>query len=244
MQQNINRERKPMSENQLQIIVQSSGLEPTKAQVILTKFQDYFSIAADWEQKAKMIVVTSAEQTADMAMARVGRLFLREKRIAIEKTRKELKEQALRESKAIDGLSNVLKALIEPIEDYLEKQEKFVEIKAAAEAEQKRVDDERKIEEARIAAEAAEAAERERVKQENERLKKEAEEKEKALAEERRRVDAERKAAEDKARAEREAAEAESRRKVDAERKEKERLAALLAAMVTCPFCKKQFSIT
>jgi hypothetical protein len=61
-------------------------------------------------------------------MAREGRLFLKEKRVFIEKTRKDLKEQSLREGKAIDGIANVLKALIEPIEKYLEQQEKFIEI--------------------------------------------------------------------------------------------------------------------
>ena len=116
-------------ENQLQVIVKDSGLEPTKAKFILDNFQNYFEVADEWTKKAKSILVTNENQTADMEMARVGRLFLREKRIAIEKVRKELKEQALREGKAIDGIANVLKALIVPIEEYLEQQEKLVEIK-------------------------------------------------------------------------------------------------------------------
>ena len=83
---------------------------------MLDNFSDYFKIAAEWEQKAKTIKVVDETQKADMEMARVGRLFLREKRIAIEKKRKELKEQSLREGKAIDGIANVLKAVIVPIE--------------------------------------------------------------------------------------------------------------------------------
>ena len=110
-------------ENQLQTIVQQSGLEKNKADFILKQFQDYFKIAAEWEDKAKTIIVTDASQKSEMEMARVGRLFLREKRIAVEKARKNLKEQALREGKAIDGIANVLKALIVPIEEYLDKQE-------------------------------------------------------------------------------------------------------------------------
>ena len=137
-------------ENQLSIIVRESGLEKTKAKVLLDNFSNYFEITADWENKAKAIVVTDASQKAEMQMARVGRLFLREKRISIEKTRKELKEQSLRESKAIDGIANVLKALIIPIEEYLEKQEKFVEIKAAEEAECKRIETEKKAYEASL----------------------------------------------------------------------------------------------
>lgn len=137
-------------ENQLQTIVQQSGLEKNKADFILKQFQDYFKIAAEWEDKAKTIIVTDASQKSEMEMARVGRLFLREKRIAVEKARKNLKEQALREGKAIDGIANVLKALIVPIEEYLDKQEHFVEIKAKEEAERIRLEEEKKAEEERI----------------------------------------------------------------------------------------------
>jgi hypothetical protein len=153
-----------VSENQLEIVVRESGLEQTKAQVILSKFQDYFALAADWENKAKTLIVSSVEQKAEMQMARAGRLFLRDKRLQVEKTRKELKEQALREGKAIDGIANVLKALIEPIESYLEKQERFVEIKQAEEAEQRRIEGERLLQEQEAARAKAEAEERERMR--------------------------------------------------------------------------------
>lgn len=115
--------------NALVKIVETSGLEKTKADFILEKFQGYFKIASEWELKAKMLVVTSDTQTTEMKMAREGRLFLKQKRVDIEKSRKELKEQSLREGKAIDGIANVLKGLIEPVEQYLEEQEKFVEIR-------------------------------------------------------------------------------------------------------------------
>ena len=134
-----------MSENQLQVIVKESGLEATKAEFILKNFQSYFELAAEWEKKAKTIVVTSDFQKSDMEAARSGRLMLREKRIAIEKARKELKEQSLREGKAIDGIANVLKALIVPIEDYLEQQERFVEIQEEKKAEVRRLEVERRM---------------------------------------------------------------------------------------------------
>jgi hypothetical protein len=231
-------------ENQLALIVRDSGLEKTKAEVILHKFQDYFEMAAEWERKARSIVVTDEKQTDDMAMARTGRRLLSARRIEIEKTRKELKEQSLREGKAIDGIANVLKGLIVPIEEYLERQEKFVEFKVAAE-EQRRLEEAEKLaaenEQKRLAAEAAEQA---RIRAENEKLRKEAavrelkiaeerREQEKALAAERAKADAERKLAEQKAAAERKAQEelmakerkaqeekiAEERRKAEAERK-------------------------
>ena len=125
--------------NELMKIVESSGLEKTKAAFVLEKFQDYFKIADEWEKKAKVLSVTSPQQVAEMKMAREGRLFLRAKRIDIEKARKELKEQSLREGKAIDGIANVLKALIEPIEEYLDRQERFVEIQEDEMREQRKI---------------------------------------------------------------------------------------------------------
>lgn len=149
-------------QNQLHIIVQESALPKTKADYILEQFQDYFKIASEWEVKAKGIIVTDESQKTEMEMARVGRLFLREKRIAIEKARKSMKEDVLREGKAIDGIANVLKALIVPIEEYLKEQEDFVKIKEAKEAEAKRIEEEKKAEEERIRQEKITALHNER----------------------------------------------------------------------------------
>ena len=216
-------------EDQLALIVKESGLEKTKSQVLLDQFSNYFQIASEWEKKASLIVVTGADQVSDMKMARVGRLFLREKRIAIEKTRKQLKEQALREGKAIDGIANVLKALIVPIEEYLEKQEKFVEIKAAEKAEKIRIEAEKKAEEERIAKEKEEqkvaAAENDRIRKENERLKKEVEEKEQTIRAEQARTRDEQ----------------EKQEKIIEEQKARAKVE--LDSMIECPFCHKSFSL-
>ena len=215
-----------MSKNQLQTIVQQSGLEPSKAEYILKEFQNYFQIAGEWEQKAKAIVVTNENQKAEMQMARAGRLFLREKRIAVEKARKKLKEQALREGKAIDGIANVLKALIVPIEEHLEKQEKYIENKKKEKEKAIRLEIEQRIEEERIAKEKAEAKERERIRKENERLKKEAEEKERKMQEERERAQQERKKQEELLRKQKEAA---LRRQKEIEEKAREEWERALA---------------
>lgn len=239
-------------ENQLQIIVRDSGLEPTKAKFILDNFQNYFELAAEWEKKAKTLIVTSGEQKEEMKQAREGRLELRDKRIAIEKSRKDLKEQSLREGKAIDGIANVLKALIVPIEEYLEQQERFVEIQEEKKAEARRLEVERRMaEEDRLAQEKA-AAEQERLRIENEKLKKEVQEQEQkaqierkaqadAIGRERAKADAELKAVEAKARvekekqdaklrAERAKAEAEKKALEDKVRKEKEKAKEKLEA--------------
>lgn len=218
-----------MIKNQLQVMVKEAGLAPTKAKYILEKFQDYFEIASDWETKARAIKVTNASQTGDMAMAREGRLFLKEKRCAIETARKELKEQALREGRAIDGIANVLKALIVPIEDYLDRQERFVEIKEEEKREAMRLEVEKRIEEERIAKEKADAEALEKARLENEKLKAEAIEREKKAQAERKKQDAILAKERAKAQAEREEQEkkmAEERKEAEAKRKKQEALLA------------------
>ena len=223
--------------NELQVYVDKSGLDTTKAKILLDRFHDYFDIAANWEVKAKSIVVKDASQVDDMKMARTGRLLLRERRIAIEKTRKELKEQSVREGKAIDGIANILKGLIVPLEKYLESQEKYVEIKAAEEAEKKRIEEELKAEEERIAAEKAERERQAKVQAENERLKREAIERERLNAEAKARLESERKAAEKKAQ--------EAKARLESERKAaKENIAAERARFnreIECPYCHGKF---
>jgi len=118
-------------ENQLVQVINESGLDKTKAQILLENFSNYFEIATEWENKAKALVVTSVEQKAEMKMAREGRLFLKEKRVNIEKTRKALKENALREGQAIDTVAKILTNLITPIEKDLEEKERFAEIQEA-----------------------------------------------------------------------------------------------------------------
>lgn len=235
-------------ENPLAVIVNESGLEPSKAKYILDNFQNYFEIAAEWEKKAQTLIVTKPDQKAEMEMARTGRLFLREKRIAIENSRKKLKEEALREGKAIDGIANVLKALIVPIEEYLDRQEHFVEIQQEKKEAAMRLEIEQRMEAERIAKEKADAEALEKARLENERLKKEAAEKDRKAAEERAKqekalaaerakaqeakdkaeaearavkakADAEKAAIEAKARLEREKAEADKRKAAEAAQK-------------------------
>lgn len=129
--------------NQLQVIVEQSGLEQNKVQELLSHFGTDFNEARQVAEASKGIVVTSEDQIEQMAEARKARLSLQKIRVRVEHTRKELKEQALREGKAIDGAANIIKAIIVPIEEHLEKQEKFAEemaIKRQQERLQTRID--------------------------------------------------------------------------------------------------------
>ncbi len=251
-------------EDKLQVIVKESGLTTTRANYILNKFQEYFAIADEWEKKAKTIVVDHELQTAEMKMARVGRLFLKEKRISVEKARKELKEQSLREGKAIDGIANVLKAIIVPIEEYLNQQEHFVEIKEKEEEDKRRKEIERRMEEERIAeekaAEEARLAEQNRIRLENEKLREKAVLREKTMEAERKAAEAiateerlkqQKKLQSQKAQAEKERliaeekarkVQAENEKKLAEERKEREVLAEKLRSQIKCPFCHITFT--
>lgn len=114
--------------NELQLAINQSGLEKNKIDTLLSNFGDYFKKAKVIADKSKSIVVTDEQQSDLMQEARFARLELKNIRCDVENTRKELKEQSLREGKAIDGIANVIKALIIPVEEHLEKQEKFIEI--------------------------------------------------------------------------------------------------------------------
>ncbi|RNC66438.1 hypothetical protein [Proteiniphilum sp. X52] len=115
--------------NQLVKLIDENGLDKTKSQILLDNFSGYFEMAAEWERKAEELVITSVEQKAEMKLAREGRLFLKDKRIAVEKTRKQLKEASLREGQTT--IAKVLTNLITPIEKDLEEKEKFAEIQEA-----------------------------------------------------------------------------------------------------------------
>ncbi len=249
-------------DNKLEVIVQESGLDKSKAQIILDTFKDSFEIAAHWEREAKEIIVTDGTQVAAIEKAKEGRIALSAIRIKIEKTRKQQKEQSLREGQAIDGIAKTLTAVIIPIEDYLREQEKFVQIKQAKrDAEILRLAHE-KEEQERIADEKAEREvadkEQERIQKENARLKKEADKREKEIVKEREEAAAKQKATEVLARIERETIEETNRVELDKQAKlladseakaEKERLAHKEAEaktsqeLIFCPNCHFEFAL-
>lgn len=115
--------------NEIALVAQNAGLAPTGVENLLKRFAAYFNEAKKLAEGAKEIVVTDESQTDLMLKARETRLSLKSLRTHVEAVRVELKEQSLREGRAIDGVSNLIKALIVPVEEHLEKQEKYAEIK-------------------------------------------------------------------------------------------------------------------
>jgi hypothetical protein len=228
-------------------VVQSTGVEIATQQSLLGLFTPFFEQAREWREKAGKLVITDASQVAEMKLARQSRLALKEIRINVERARRQAKEDSLRRGKAIDGLANVLKFLIEPIESHLLEQESFAERQEAARkarlieertaalvaygvdpsffslAEMPAEHFDKLLNSAKVAHEAklaAEAKAKEEARLAAEKAEQERIAREKAEAEERERIRLENE------RLKREALEREAREKAERERQEAERKAA------------------
>lgn len=115
-------------QNQIVAVIEQSDLPKPKVQALMETFAPAFQEAKGIVEVARKINVTSETDIEGMQLARENRLKLKAIRTSIEKTRKDLKEQSLREGRAIDGAANIIKALIVPVEEHLEQQEKFAEL--------------------------------------------------------------------------------------------------------------------
>ena len=118
------------TQNEVQVLIPKEiGLEPAKTEFLLKQFAGFFNKAQELAKVGRELLVTREDDLEGMAEAKRIRKELQDIRTkGVEPTRKELKEQSLREGKAIDGIANVIKALIVPVEEHLEKQEKFAQI--------------------------------------------------------------------------------------------------------------------
>lgn len=115
--------------NQLATITNQAGLAENKSKQLLESFSTSFKAAQEVVSEAKKIQVVNESQGELMMEARKKRLELKAIRVEVDKTRVSLKEQIVREGKAIDGIANVIKALIVPVEEHLQLQEDFIKIR-------------------------------------------------------------------------------------------------------------------
>ena len=226
-----------MEEERLAVILKESGADQNMAEYFLSNFQEAFRQVAEWERRAKEIVVRDEFDTEAMEKAGEGAKTLQKIRISIEKARVEKKAYYLNGGRLVDHVAGVLTELCKPLEIDLQKKWKFIENKRKEAEEARRKEINRQLQEEYIAKCRAEEEEKEHLRIENEKLRKAAEDREKEIAEENRKKNAailaerakaaeiERKAREDK-----EAAAAKQRE-----------LELRLAKSVTCPFCQKQF---
>lgn len=132
--------------NELAVILDEQGVSPENQKTLVEAFGGPFTEVGDIlknfdrdEKTGELIVgdkaikVTSVDQREDMLKAKEQRLALKRARTTVENKRKELKEESLKTGRAIDAVAKFVKTTIEPAEKYLETQEKFAELKAAAE---------------------------------------------------------------------------------------------------------------
>lgn len=83
---------------------------------------------AKWRGIAESIVITDESQLPEMKKARELRLEIRGKRTAVEKIRKELKDESLRYGRAVDGVAKTIMEAMSSIESDLTEKERFAEI--------------------------------------------------------------------------------------------------------------------
>ncbi len=97
----------------------------------LTVWKSYRQRMNELLPVAKSLTVTSAEEKDKMALARTTRMSLRDIRLAIADTHKELKADALKKGQALDKEKRELLAIIEPLETRLLQQEQFEALQLA-----------------------------------------------------------------------------------------------------------------
>lgn len=127
-----------MSDNALAIEIRKEDLPESEALVLQNAFLPFLQQAENMKEQALSINVTSVDQVDDIKRAREMRLTLKNIRVDCEKVRKTHKEESLRKGKAIDGLANIIKYIITPLEEHLDDQEKFVERQRQKEIEERR----------------------------------------------------------------------------------------------------------
>ena len=127
-------------ETQLPVLRIPTDVSPHTAESLTEAYSGYFTEAAPLVERAGTISVTDPTQVDEIRDARKTRLALRRIRCDADNTRKKLKAGLLLEGRAIDGICNVLKFALEPLEDSLAEQENIAE-RIAAKRKAKLVED-------------------------------------------------------------------------------------------------------
>lgn len=112
---------------QLLAVAKQNALSAESADSLVLSFKPFFAEVHDLLEQAKRVEVTDATQVTMIRHARDLRLAIRKVRIAAENARVELKAESLRRGKAIDGMANIFKFMVEPVEEKLLAAEEFAE---------------------------------------------------------------------------------------------------------------------
>jgi hypothetical protein len=114
---------------ELAVIIGSTGIEREKAEGIWLQFESFFRDVSDCAEKVSGLEITDVSQKDEMALARKTRIELKNIRVAAEKTKKQLKENILKEGKFIDSTYNLIANTTKPIESDLLEKEQFAKRK-------------------------------------------------------------------------------------------------------------------
>lgn len=106
-------------------IITANGIELTEAESIVTSFGVFMQDAEKLVEEGNLIKVMDENDQTNMDSARTVRLSLKRIRNESEKARKGFKEDYLKRGRAIDQIAKKVADIIEPVEEYLEGQEKF-----------------------------------------------------------------------------------------------------------------------
>lgn len=110
-------------------IIENAGIERAKAESIWVQFEPYLDQANAAAEKVLGLEITDVSQKEEMKLARSTRLELKNIRVAAEKTRKDLKEDIVKEGRFIDGVAKLITNATTPIEADLKEKEEFAERK-------------------------------------------------------------------------------------------------------------------
>lgn len=120
--------------NELQVVVQESGIEPQKQNKIVEALGQFFNKVPEWEQMISGIIITDPSEVGKMKMAREARLSLQKTRTAakkfVEDKRDEVKARMANdvlEDKLWLKLFQIMEATFKNLEGKAEEKEKFAE---------------------------------------------------------------------------------------------------------------------
>lgn len=100
-----------------------------KKYALQMQFNDYISIVDDWQKNANLITVKDETDVESIQLAKEGLTFVKKKKTELEKLRKALKENSLREGQLIDLLARTFRESLEGIEEVLIPKADFIKIK-------------------------------------------------------------------------------------------------------------------
>ena len=135
--------------NELSLVVEQSGIEKSKGELISSTLSDFFTKASSWNDTIEALQINDISETGKMKMAREGRLTLKNMRLDAKKLvdakRDEVKakmaDYVLEDKLWLKGFQMV-EATFKNLETKLEEKEKFAERKEAerlAELERERI---------------------------------------------------------------------------------------------------------